>query len=105
MIKKLTKIIILIMFWLLISLFQNSFLSIYTNFNFLCLLVIVLNIIENPESKLGIISAFLGGLLLDLSTTYEFGLFTISLVILSLIVKTILSKFLKIPYASFIPKI
>ena len=68
-------------------------------------LLVVVNLIENPESNLGILSAFIGGLFLDLNFTYPFGLFTLGLVLFSIIIKFFLSKFLKIPYVSWLPKI
>ncbi|MDD4662094.1 MAG: hypothetical protein PHG24_02320 [Candidatus Pacebacteria bacterium] len=80
--------------------------SLITNFNFILLLVLVINLIEDPESNLGIISAFLVGFFIDFNSfTYQFGVFTFSLVTLSLFIKIILAKFLKIPYVSWLPKI
>ncbi len=105
MINKLFKIVLSAMFWFLVALIQTSFFSIYTDFNLIILFIVIINLIENPENNFGLISAFLGGLLLDLNITYQFGLFTLSLVIFSLIVKIILLKFLRIPYVSWLPKI
>lgn len=103
MINKFIKLILLVVFWSLMVLIQTSLI---TSFNFILFLVIVNNLIEDPESNLGIISAFLVGLFIDLNTfTFQFGVFTLGLVALSLLIKIILAKFLKIPYVSWLPKI
>lgn len=103
MISKILKIFLLIFFWFIILLLETSLLN---SFNLMLLLVIIINLIEDPESNLGIVSAFLAGILIDFNTTtYEFGIFSLSFVIFSLSVKIILIKFLKIPYVSWLPKI
>jgi len=103
MISKILKIICLIFFWLLVVFFETSFLK---GFSLTLFLVILINLIEDGESNLGIISAFFAGLLLDLNnTTYIFSFFTLSLIVFSLTSKIILIKFLKIPYVSWLPKI
>ena len=105
MINKIIKILLILTFWFLITILQTSFLSIFTNFNLMIALLIIVNLIENPENNLGLLSAFIGGLFLDLNSTYPFGLFTLGLVLFSIIIKFLLSKFLKIPYVSWLPKI
>jgi cell shape-determining protein MreD len=105
MINKIIKIVYSLAFWFVLMLMQTSFLSIYTDFNLIILLIIVINLIEDPENNFGFISSLFGGLLLDLNTTYPFGLFTIGCILFWLIIKIILLKFLRIPYVSWLPKI
>lgn len=105
MINKIFKILLVVLFWFFLILIQTSFISIYTDFNFIILFIVIINLIEDPENNFGLISAFLGGLFLDLNTTYQFGIFILGLVVFSLTVKMVLLKFLRIPYVSFIPKI
>ncbi|MDD4358811.1 MAG: hypothetical protein PHY30_03285 [Candidatus Pacebacteria bacterium] len=105
MINKTLKIVLIALFWFLLMLIQTSFISIFTDFNFIVLLIVIINLIENPESNFGLLSAFLAGIFLDFNTTYYFGIFTLGLVLFSLTAKIVLLKFLKIPYVSFIPKI
>lgn len=105
MINKTLKIVLIALFWFLLMLIQTSFISIFTDFNFIVLLIVIINLIENPESNFGLLSAFLAGIFLDINTTYYFGIFTLGLVLFSLTAKIVLLKFLKIPYVSFIPKI
>ena len=99
------KFLLMGLFWFIIALVQTSFISAYTDFNLIVLFIIIINLIENPESNFGIISAFLGGFFLDLNTTFQFGLFTVGFVLFSLVIKIILLKFLRIPYVSWLPKI
>lgn len=105
MINKIVKILLIILFWFFLTILQTSFISIFTDFNLVVALILIINLIEDPESNFGLLSAFLGGLCLDLNSTLPFGVFTISLILFSIIAKFILSKFLKIPYVSWLPKI
>lgn len=105
MINKALKILFIFFFWLTLMIFETSFLSIFTDFSLIIFLIIVINLIENPESNFGLLSAFLGGLFLDLNSSQSFGFFTFGAIIFSLTIKFILSKFLRIPYVSWLPKI
>lgn len=105
MINKLLKIIGTGMAFFLLNIIQNSFLVLYFNFNCIIILVILINILDNPENYFGIWCAFFAGLFLDLSSTYFFGFWMLILVIASYIIKWILNNFFKITHVSFFPKI
>lgn len=105
MINKTVKILLIALFWFFIAIIQTGFISIFTDFNLIVAIIVVVNLIENPENNFGLISAFCGGFFLDLNSTLPFGLFMISSILFSIIIKFILSKFLKLPYVSWLPKI
>lgn len=105
MINKIIKILLTLVFWFLLMIIQTSFLAIYSDFNLIIFLIIVIVLIEDPENSFGLISSLFGGLLLDLNTTYPFGLFTVGCVLFWLIIKIVFQKFLRIPYVSWLPKI
>ena len=105
MINKVIKIFLIAFFWFLITIIQTGFISIFTEFNLIVAIIIVVNLIEDPESNFGLLGAFCGGFFLDLNSTLPFGVFMVSSVLFSIIIKFILSKFLKIPYVSWLPKI
>ncbi|MDD3032777.1 MAG: hypothetical protein PHX52_01800 [Candidatus Pacebacteria bacterium] len=105
MINKVIKIFLIAFFWFLITIIQTGFISIFTEFNLIVAIIIVVNLIEDPENNFGLLGAFCGGFFLDLNSTLPFGVFMVSSVLFSIIIKFILSKFLKIPYVSWLPKI
>ena len=105
MLNKLVTIIFSGIFFFLIVLFQESFISLYINFNFAILLLIIINLIEDPKRNFGLISAFFVGIFMDLNSAYFFGLYTISFVVIAMLIKTILFKFLRTAYVSWLPKI
>ena len=74
-------------------------------FWFSIILVFLLNLMEDPKSNLGLWLAFFVGVFIDFSTTAIFGIWTIILVLSSIVIKYVLAKFLKLPHVSWIPKI
>ncbi len=64
-------------------------------FNVVILYIVFLNLFEKEERETGLWIGGLGGFLLDLYSSYYFGIFTIGLFILSLVLKTIRRKYLK----------
>lgn len=99
------KIIFLIIFFYFLTLLQVSFFIYFPLFriipNFIIISVILINIFEKPNGKLGIISAFLGGIYLDIFSidNYNlfFGFYTLISVIISLFIKFFLRKHVQIP--------
>jgi len=86
---------LIFLFWFLVV-FQESFLSFFKIFgarwNLILIGVFILNFIERKNSKIGKISALLGGFFLDLASSTFFGPFTFTLLILSFLIKK-LKKF------------
>ncbi|MFH1462457.1 MAG: rod shape-determining protein MreD [bacterium] len=99
----LKKIIFIILFFYFLTLIQISFLVHFQIFgivpNFVLIAVIFINLLENPEKKLGVISNFIAGFYLDvfsLSSFGFFGFYTLVLVGISIFLKFILKKYVKI---------
>ncbi len=99
------KIILLIISFYCLILLQVSFLAHFKlfgiNLNFILISIILISIFEKPEGKLGIISAFLGGIYLDIFSINNhdlfFGIYTLISVIISLFIKFFLRKHVQIP--------
>lgn len=98
------KIIILILFFYFLILFQTSFL-VHFNWqgivpNFVLIALIFINLFEKPEKKLGIVAGFLGGFYLDIfSLSFQgfFGFYTLISLAISLFIKFILRKHVRFP--------
>lgn len=87
----LAKYLILIpLFWLL-ALVEHSFLPHFTIFqaspNLVFISVFFLNFCEKEKSKFGLFAAFLGGLFLDIYSSFYFGFFTFLLLLIALLIK------------------
>ena len=86
----------------LIALFQTSFLVHFSIFgwipNLLLLLVILWNIFEDPESKLGVHIAFISGFFLDVFSNRIIGFNILILVIVAIFLKLILNKYVRLPF-------
>jgi len=101
------KIIFLTLILYFLTLFQTSFFAHFRLFgvtlNLVLILIIVFNILEKSEEKLGILSAFLGGFFLDIfsigSQNLFFGFYTLLSLILALFIKLILKRYVRIPVA------
>jgi rod shape-determining protein MreD len=102
MIKKIIKTIILgafIYFLFLLSLPPFSF------FPFLLVLIFLINLSESPKESLGLLSAFFVGLFWDIYSSHFIGMMAIALPAMCILLKIILSKYVRIPSISWIPKI
>lgn len=95
------KTIILILFFYFLTLFQVSFLVHFNvlgfTVNFVLITVILINVLEKPEKKLGIISAFLGGFFLDVFSNNIIGFYLLISLALAVFLKFILKKHVRIP--------
>jgi len=99
------KIIFLIVIFYFLTIFQVSFLP-HFNWqgiapNLVLIMVVIFNLLEKPEGKLGLISGFLGGIFLDVfsfSTTLFFGFYTLISLVASVFIKFILRKYVQIPF-------
>ncbi|MFA5432013.1 MAG: hypothetical protein WC319_03965 [Candidatus Paceibacterota bacterium] len=105
MIKEIVKTLALFIGMYYLFIFESSYLSFFTFFSFLLLFVLVVNLLEEPQGRLGLFSAFFFGLLLDIYSAHYIGLIALSFLISSLLLKFILFKYVRIPSFSWIPKI
>lgn len=105
MIKEIIKTLFLVVAMYYLFIFESSYLLFFTFFSFLVLLVLAINLLEEPQGRLGLISAFFLGLMVDIYSTHFIGLVALSLLLVSLLLKFILFKYVRIPSLSWMPKI
>jgi len=105
MIKEIIKTLVLMVIMYYLFIFELSYLPFFTCFSFLYLFVLVINVLEEPHGRLGTISAFILGLMIDIYSTHFIGLMAFSLLFISLLLKFMLFKYVRIPSISWIPKI
>jgi len=81
----------LIIFFYLLTLFQNSFLVHYfqngNSVNLVLAFIIIIAFLENKKSKTGLLAAISGGFFLDIFSPYFFGLFLLLTLIIILLIK------------------
>ena len=101
------RILISILFFFVLSLFQTTFLVHFNLFgllpNLVLISVIVFNFLENSEKKTGIIIAGIGGLFLDIFSSSFLGVSILILVILAYLIKKFLWTFREENIIYFIP--
>ncbi len=91
--------ILLIIIFYFLTLFQASF---FIHLNLVLGVVILINLFEKPEDKVGLLAAFLGGIFLDIfsiSNDLFFGFYTLISIIISLFIKLTLKRHVRIPIA------
>ena len=96
------NILILVIVFYIFILLQNSFL-IYFNIggmvlNLIFIAVVLLNLFEKPEGKLGFWSAFIGGFFLDVFSEGFLGFYILILLTASVFIKFIIKKNVRIPF-------
>jgi len=99
MIKSFFKILFWTFLLFLLYFFQMSFLPFFSiiEINFAALLVLLINIFEDPKSNIGIYCAFLVGFLSDIFSPFYFGSIALFLVSLSILIKFFLLRYVRIP--------
>lgn len=105
MIKEIFKTLILIAIIYFLFIFEASYLSFFTFFSILAPLVLLINVLEEPQGRVGLYAAFFFGLIFDIYSTHFIGLLALSFSIGSLLLKFILFKYVRIPSLSWMPKI
>jgi rod shape-determining protein MreD len=94
------KILILIIFFYILSLIQTGFLASFEaseNFpNLILISLILLILLEKPRENSGYFAAFLGGFFIDVFSTNPFGMTIIFLLFLTFLLKKIISSLKKI---------
>jgi rod shape-determining protein MreD len=99
MIKSVFKFFIFGFLFYFLYLFQMSFLPFLNIFqvNFLFFLVLLINIIEDPQKNNGLYCAFFAGIFSDLFSSYFFGLITFIFLLMAILIKYILLRYVRIP--------
>jgi len=105
MIKLILKTLVLLAVVYYLFLFEISFLPFFSSFSFLMLFVVLINTFEEPSGRIGLFSAFFFGLLWDIYSSHYIGLMALSFLILSLLLKFILSRYVRMGSLSWLPKI
>jgi len=95
--------LLLIIFLYILSLFQTSFLVYFGIsgyvLNFILIAVVFINLFENTQKNLGILSAFIGGFFLDIFSENFLGFWILVLLAIAIFIKFILKKYVRIPIA------
>src|SRR4030042_3939473 len=94
--------IILILY--LLALFQTSFLVHFQIFgmvlNVSLLLIVLINIFENPQKYLGLWSSLISGFFLDIFSTRPFGFWILIFFLAAIFIKLIFRKYVRIPFVA-----
>ena len=94
------NIFILIILFYLTALLQTSFFPHFPMghlLNFVLVLVIIINLFEVREGRLGLFGAFLGGFFLDIFSEFFLGFWAIILLLTAFFIKFILRKYVRFP--------
>lgn len=98
---KLVKILIIIIFFYFLTLFQTSFLAHFNiwglTINIVLISIIVFNIFEKSENYFGLLAAGMGGLFLDIFSSRLIGLNILILLGVAIFIKLILKSYVRIP--------
>lgn len=93
------KVLILLVIFYLLVLFEGSFLIHFEIFykipSLILILVFFLNLFEDPNSLRGIISAFFGGLFWDIFSNEPIGFHILILILLTIFIKFVLRKYIR----------
>jgi len=96
------KILVLVIFFYFLALFQTSFLAHFSIFGFvpnlIFIIVILWNFFEKPKKTLGIFSALIGGFFLDVFSSRPIGFYIFILGAMSLFIKLIIKRYVRIPF-------
>ena len=83
-------------------LFQTSFLVHFSFWGIIPILIFILiiiwNLYEESDSKLGIYNAFIAGFFLDIFSNTIIGFNVLILVILAILIKLIFNKYVQLPF-------
>lgn len=94
------NIFILIIFFYLTVLLQTSFFPHFPMghlLNFVLVLIIIINLFEAQEGKLGLVGAFFGGFFLDIFSEIFLGFWVIILFTIAVFIKFVLRKYVRLP--------
>jgi len=99
------NILILIIVFYFLVLLQTSFMVYFSipegiTLNLVVILAILINFFEKGQKNLGILSALIGGFFLDIFSSKFFGFWILILLLISLFLKLIFRKHVRIPFAA-----
>lgn len=85
-----------------LTLFQSGFLAHFRLFgvfpNLILILVVVVNLWEEPKNRFGVFVAFFGGLLVDVFSSRPIGFNVLIFLAAVLFIKVILKNYVRIPF-------
>ena len=94
------NLILLIIFFYFLTIFQTSFLSHFSIkgivINFILVAIFLINLLEAPEKNTGIFAALVAGFFWDIFSDNFIGFHIIILIFLALLIKTILSRYVRV---------
>ena len=82
-----------------------SYFPFIASFNLIIIVVLLINIFEDPKERLGIVSAVIVGIIIDVYSSGYLGFMTLILFLSSIVLKYILSRYVRIPSLPWLPKI
>lgn len=97
MVSPAKKVLILILFFYILALFQTSFLVHFRLLNFLLILVIFINLFERTGGNSGLFSALIGGFFLDIFSERLLGFHILILLLLAFLIKMVLKRYIQLP--------
>jgi rod shape-determining protein MreD len=98
MVSPVRKVLILILFFYILALFQTSFLVHFRVINFILILVIFINLFERAEENFGLFSALIGGFFLDIFSQRPLGFHILVLLLLVFLIKMVLKRYIQLPF-------
>jgi len=93
----LNKILTYFLLFYFLILFQTSFFVHFKPLNLTLILVIFLNLFQDPKSKDGILAAIFGGFFLDIFSENLIGFHVLILIAIAIFLKLIFRKYVRIP--------
>jgi len=94
MVREIKKILILFLFFYILVLFETI---ISPFFPLLFLFVILINLFEAPQGKMGVFSALIGGFFLEVFSQKFFGFYCLILICISFFIKMIIKRVIELP--------
>ncbi len=100
--SEIKKILVYIIIYFIFILLQTSFLISFgvlgIIFNLIIISVIAYNSLEDSKKISGLFNAIIGGIFLDFfSSSFFFGFFTLILLVIAMLIKFVLRKYVRIP--------
>jgi|GEM_PF-1072851 len=105
MISETIKTLVLFVAMYYLFMFETSFLPFFTFFSVSILIVFLINVLEVPGGRMGLFAAFFLGLMMDLYSAHWIGVAAMGLLSLSLLLKLILSRYVRMESVGWLPKI
>jgi len=105
MINETLKTFVLFVGMYYLFMFETSFLPFFTFFSVSILLVFLINVLEAPGGRMGLFAAFFLGLMMDLYSAHWIGIMAVGFLFLSLLLKLILSRYVRMESVGWLPKI